>query len=138
MVPENTRNWKRPLDLTDEARLIPYGWARGSYVCKCRTCDDYHMDSDKRSRSCQQCAVTAWMKDQDLTDEDRYIERIKNVQKETQTVLMWNERFITALLKNGLKLSSVKSKPYHITAPIYQKTETSALMWPADTYIVEV
>lgn len=127
-----------PEYLADESRLIPHGWARGSYICKCVTCREYHTNADKRSASCQKCALKAWKKNAKMTDEDRYVERLENVQRETQTVLMWNERFITALLKNGLKLSSVKTKPYHITAPIYQKTETTALMWPADTYIVEV
>lgn len=134
----NPNSWLRPEKLPDESKLIPYGWARGGYVCKCSKCDRHHMDADKRSSSCQECALKLWEKNAKKTDEDRYVERLENVQRETQTVLMWNERFITALLKNGLKLSNKKTKDYHITAPSYQKTETTALMWPADTYIVEV
>lgn len=48
---------KRAEPMDDPSELVPYGWAPGGYFCTaCNDCGEPFMDSDKRSRRCQDCA----------------------------------------------------------------------------------
>lgn len=40
----------------DWFHLKPYGYAPGNYMNTCRTCNQVHVDSDKRASSCRPCA----------------------------------------------------------------------------------
>lgn len=49
---------KVPVELEDPLSLVPYGWAPGGYYCgSCSDCKEPHMDCDKRSWRCQECAL---------------------------------------------------------------------------------
>jgi hypothetical protein len=46
------------LKLDDPKALVPWGWAPGDYMAlPCSTCKQSHMDTDKRSWRCQDCAI---------------------------------------------------------------------------------
>lgn len=36
--------------------LLKYGYAPGNYMNTCHTCDEVHIDLDKRARCCRKCA----------------------------------------------------------------------------------
>jgi len=39
--------------------LVPWGWAPGTYMMKCRDCGDQPHDADKRAFRCERCAMIA-------------------------------------------------------------------------------
>lgn len=43
----------------DKHELVPWGWAPGSYMGKCRDCEGMWWDGDKRAYRCERCAMIA-------------------------------------------------------------------------------
>ena len=43
----------------DRRELVPWGYAPGNYMGKCRDCGDMHHDLDKRAWRCERCAMIA-------------------------------------------------------------------------------
>lgn len=44
----------------DFQHLIKYGYAPGNYMSMCRTCDEIHIDLDKRAINCRTCAESLY------------------------------------------------------------------------------
>lgn len=43
----------------DRKELVPWGYAPGDYMGKCRDCEETMWNLDKRARRCERCAMIA-------------------------------------------------------------------------------